>query len=305
MKQTIFFVIILLTGSYSYACNVCGSSGGNQYLGLLPQGRQNFIGVQYLHRGFTSEHPGHDEYAPSEFSKEKYNSVQLWGRCYVSKRIQILAFVPYISNIKWGSSGRTVVNGFGDISLIANVNLLVPVQTAEWKHQLQAGAGIKLPTGSYDNNSIISSEGLPNMQPGTKAWDFSFNANYTLRKERLGCNIEGAYTITTANTYDYKYGNKVSAGMLTFYQMKQKAMTFLPQAGFKLDLTSADYDQYSYKWTNDMTGGQQLYAVAGIQAYYNEVGFQASYHQPIYQHFASGLVNAKYKVETGIYFLFK
>ncbi len=304
MKYIVSFLIALFSWSAGFACSVCGSSGGNQYLGLLPQNQQNFIGLQYQYRGFRSEHPGHGEHGTSEFSHERYNSVQVWGRYCVNKRIQVFAFLPYVSNIKSERSGRTAVNGPGDISLLGNVNLIMPLPNANWKHQLQAGAGIKLPTGSYDNNSINTSDGLPNMQPGTRSWDFSFNVNYTVRKDRIGLNAEGAYTMTTANTYDYKYGNKLSAGLLAFYQARRGSLTLLPQAGVKMDISSADYDNFTYKWRNDMTGGQQLYGVAGVQVYYSKIGVQLSYHQPLYQHYASGLVNVRYKLETGVYLLF-
>lgn len=304
MKQIVALLIAMFSCNFGYACGVCGSSAGTQFLGLLPQSRQNFVGIQYQHRGFVSEHPGHGEHGSSAFSNEKYNSVQAWGRYYINSRIQVFAFVPYISNIKSENAGRSVVSGLGDIMIMGNANLIIPSQTADWKHQLHAGVGVKMPTGAYDSKAISQEEGLPNMQPGTRSWDFSVNANYTLRKERMGLNVEGAYTITTANDYDYRYGNKLSAGLLAFHQLKQKALTLLPQAGVKADVTGADYDRYTYKWRNDMTGGQQLYAVAGIQVYYSKIGLQASYYHPIYQHFANGLVNVKYKIETGISFLF-
>lgn len=297
-------MVALVASFCSYACGVCGSSGGNQYLGLLPQNRQNFLGLQYQLREFTSEHPAHEESIFATRSRDQYHAIQLWGRYYITNRIQILAFVPYINNIQRQGNVTNIFSGLGDVTVLANADIITSPADAKWKQLFQAGAGIKLPTGVYDNKAIQSEDGLPNMQPGTKSWDLSINANYTLRKQVMGINVEGAYTFTTANPYEYKYGNKLSTGLLAFYSVKRGHLTLLPQAGAKLDIISADYDNYTYRWKNTLTGGKQAYAVAGLQLYFNKIGFQASYQHPIYQHFASGLVETRYRVETGINLLF-
>lgn len=304
MKQIMCCLAALVASLGSYACGVCGSSGGNQYLGLLPQNRQNFLSIQYQLREFTSEHPAHGESILTEHSREQYHTVQLWGRYYITNRIQILAFVPYVNNIQRQGNVTNIFSGLGDVTVLANADIITSPADAKWKQLFQAGAGIKLPTGVYDNKAIQNEDGLPNMQPGTESWDLSINANYTLRKEVMGINVEGAYTFTTANPYNYKYGNKLSAGLLAFYSVKRGTLAILPQAGTKLDIISADYDNYAYRWKNTLTGGKQVYAVAGLQLYFNKIGFQTSYQYPIYQHFASGLVKTRYRVETGINLLF-
>jgi len=291
--------------AYGKACTVCGSSASNQYLGILPQYHKHFIGLQYQYRGFKSEHPSHESDIQSSFSKEYYSTLQAWERFNVGKRIQLFAFVPYISNLQKANGATKSVSGIGDVTLLANYRLTKNDDLdCEWKHNLQAGGGVKLPTGGYDKQSVQKAEGLPNMQPGTNSWDFIVNANYTLKKERVGVNVDASYTISTPNSLEYKYGNRLSTGVMGFYWQQRKDITLLPQAGIRLDVAGSDYDNYGYRWKNDMSGGTQLFASAGVQAYYKRMGLQLMYHYPLVQDYASGLVNSMSKADAGVYFLF-
>lgn len=305
MKRIILCMLLLCAATYGRACTVCGCSASNQYLGILPQFSKHFVGLQYQFRGFESKHLAHEAGEASSLSKEYYNTVQAWGRLNVGKRIQIFAFVPYVHNVKKENGIHTTISGLGDVTLLANYRIAGAKDNSnEWKHNLQAGGGIKLPTGNYDVHAIQEEEGLPNMQPGTNSWDLIVNANYTLRHKKTGVNIDASYTFTTPNSVQYKYGNRLSAGALGFYWYQKKNFSLLPQAGLRFDVAGADYDNYKYRWESDMSGGEQLYASIGVQAYYNRIGLQVMYHYPLMQHYASGLVTSTFKSEAGVYFLF-
>jgi hypothetical protein len=303
VKHLIAAIIFLLPVS-SEACNVCGGSSGNQYLGVLPQFYKHFVGLQYQHRDFTSEHPGHAKDGKSSFSNEYYNTYQLWGRYNAGKRLRLFAFVPYISNIKTENGNRTLHNGIGDITVLANIRLLgLKQQKSEWQHDLQAGGGVKLPTGTYNQTAIGSGNELPNMQPGTKSWDFVANANYTLRRRALGANVDVSYTIINPNINNYKFGNRFSSGLSGFYWWQMQNITVLPQVGVRLDAAAGDYEDYSKKIRNDMNGGEQLYATVGMQAYYKRSGLQFMFYKPLSQQYADGLVKNNFRAEAGIYFM--
>jgi hypothetical protein len=305
MKRIILCMLLLSAAVYSKACTVCGCSASNQYLGILPQYDKHFIGLQYQFRNFESHHVPGEADETNSISNEYYNTVQLWGRINAGKHFQFFAFVPYVSNLKKEDGIATRISGLGDATLLVNYRILGnKVATSEWQQNLQAGGGVKLPTGAYDVNAIQYTEGLPNMQPGTNSWDFIANANYTLRHKQAGINIDASYTMTTPNSIQYKYGNRFSAGALGFYWLQKKSWSVLPQAGLRFDVAGTDYDNYSYRWENDMSGGEQLYASAGVQAYYKRVGVQLMGHLPLMQHYASGLVTAGFKTEAGVYFLF-
>lgn len=304
MKNIILSVLLCCAATLSHACAVCGSSASNQYLGVLPQSHKHFLSLQYQYRGFKSEHPGHGE-TSSSFSNEHYNTVQLWGRANLGSRVQLFGFVPYISNTSSQQGVREGVSGVGDATVLANVRIAGMKSGGRiWQHNLQAGGGVKLPTGRYDAVAIKTLAALPNMQPGTGSWDFIGNANYTIRRKALGVNVDAAYTLTTPNSYQYKYGNRMSGGVLGFYWLSKGDLDIVPQAGLRLDINSRDYENYSTGLSNDMTGGEQLYASLALQAYYKRIGAQATCYKPVYQHYAGGMVNTLIKVETTVYFLF-
>ena len=289
----------------AYACDVCGCSASNQYLGILPKANLNFIGFQYQYNSFTSDHPSLFEHRPNEHGKDYYNTFQIWGRYNVCNRLQLFAFVPYRYNIQLLDTASTISSGLGDVSILANAVLIKEDATGDgWQQQLLAGGGIKLPTGKYTGITAMDKQGLPNMQPGTGSWDFIINSNYTVRRKSVGMNVDAAYTITMPNSESYKYGNRINAGVLGFYAIKRKAMTILPQAGIRYEYTLHDYDNFDRRWLNEQSGGYMCFATAGVQAYYKQLGLRLTYQIPVSQQYATGYVTATQKVDAGVFFLF-
>lgn len=285
------------------ACDVCGCAASNQYLGLLPQFQRNFIGFQQQYSEYTSTHPSAYMGRPWEQGADYYNTFQLWGRYNINRHYQVFVFVPYHYNVHNEDSAHATGNGIGDITLLVNRQLLNK-QKGHWQQTLQAGAGIKLPTGKYTGITQLDKEGLPNMQPGTGSWDFVVNGNYTVRRKMIGANADASYTLTTANKYSYKYGNRLNTGILAFYNVSAGKINLLPQAGVRYEYTLHDYDNYSHKWLNDQSGGYMCFATAGVQAYYRQVGMRVLYQLPLAQYYSTGYLTAHHKLETGVFFLF-
>jgi hypothetical protein len=296
--------MLLLSGMAASACDVCGASGGNQNLGLLPQFYSNFAGLQYQYRSFTSTHPSHEVGSLPQQSEDNYNTVQAWGRYAPGNRIQLFAFVPYYSNAQTIGGVKTTTGGLGDITVMGSYAAIKKTAKNGTRHQLLTGLGVKAPTGSYEGISSRDEDGLPNMQPGTGSWDFVANANYTWSRSQLGFNTEISYTFTTANKDEYKYGDRLSTGITGFYSRKLRSLTLLPMAGVKYEYTLHDYENYSRKWLNEDTGGSMLYGTLGMQAYYNRLALQLNLDLPLAQSYAGGNVQARYRTTAGVLFLF-
>lgn len=294
-------MLLCLGLSSAYACNTCGSSSAGQSLGLLPTMRQHFVGLQYQYRGFESVHPALTENKAPEYSEESYNTMQLWGRYNVSDRIQVFAFVPYVSNMQSKAGSEVYTSGIGDVSALVNV-AVIRGKKEDWNGYLLAGGGIKAPTGEYANG-VADRNGLPNMQPGTGTWDFVVNANYTLRHKQWGINAEASYTFTGVATDEYKYGNRLSSGISLFRGLGKNGFSVLPMAGLRYEFALHDYDNYSRKWLNEQTGGYHLFGNLGVQAYYKRIGLQLSYLKSVTQNFAAGNVSATYFANAGLFFL--
>ena len=292
-------------GYSALACDLCGCSASNQYLGILPQYYNQFIGMQYQYTGFVAHQPSLIDPSDKENAYEYNNTLQLWGRYYVGSRVQLFAFIPYHINNGSDAGTRINTNGIGDISVLANVAIIKDDSTYKtWHHTLLAGGGIKMPTGKYTGITTLDEEGLPNVQPGTGSWDFIANANYTVRRKTIGLNADASYTMTTANTADYKYGNRLNASLMAFYWWQKKTITLLPQAGIRYEYSLHDYDNYEKKWLNENSGGNIIFGAAGAQAYFKRIGAKLMYNVPISQHYAAGNVTVQPRVETSLLFLF-
>lgn len=307
MKRIINTTVTLMLLHFTAAgCDVCGCSASNQYLGLLPQLSWNFAGLQYEYSSFSSTHPALFEGLPDEHAADYYNTVQAWGRYNIGERLQVFTFVPYHFNRDHADTSRSATSGIGDISLLLDGIVIKDKGSAgALGHQLIAGGGLKLPTGRNTGITAPDRLGLPNLQPGTGSWDFVINTNYTLRHKKLGLNLDAAYTFTTANKTDFKYGNRLNAGLLAYYSPKLKShISLLPQAGLRYSYTLHDYDNFSKKWLNEQSGGYLLYADIGIQAYYRQLGLRLNCQLPVGQHYGAGYVNAGAKTDAGIFILF-
>ena len=306
MKSLIFIVVLLAGISYNArSCELCGCSASNQYLGILPEFYKQFIGVQYQYTSFTAKQPSLLDPSDYERAYEFNNTFQLWGRYYIGNRVQLFGFVPY--HINGGSDAGTAIktNGIGDASILANVVILKDDPNSKvWHQALLAGGGVKMPTGKYTGISTLDEQGLPNVQAGTGSWDFIVNANYTVRREKIGANIDVAYTMTTANTADYKYGNRLNTGLLGFYWWAKNKLSLLPQGGVRYEYTLHDYDNYAHKWLNANSGGNIVFGTVGVQSFYGRYGAKVMYSIPVSQHYAANNVTVNPRLETSVFFLF-
>lgn len=285
------------------ACGVCGGGASNQYFGLLPQSKGGFAGLQYQLRDFTGQHTTGSMSVNT--LREYYNALQLWGRYSLGDRIQLFAFLPYIVNSRFEIDNNQRVNGIGDATILANYCLTKRLTDSKLKHTVLVGGGVKLPTGKYDNAAISKEDGLPNMQAGTKSLDVLFNTNYTIEYEKNGINLDASYAVTTPNTYQYKFGNRLQFGLQGYRYLTLKALNIVPLIGGRFENTACDYENYATEIRNTMTGGTFVYLSAGFQCYYKNVGFQFNFHKPVYQKYADRMVLNNYKLDSGIYIIFK
>lgn len=304
MKQLLLLcAAMVLSMGHVQACDVCGCAAGNQYLGLLPEPGLHFVGVQYQYNSFEAKHPSLFAGRPDEESRIRYNTLQLWGRYAIGNRVQLYGFVPWRYNVQHADTNVHRASGISDVSVMAGV-VLLNKSSQTTQHQLFAAAGSKLPTGQYIGIAEADQLGLPNLQPGTGSFDFLLNANYTLRYNRYGMNVDASYTFTTANRDSYKYGNRLSTGLMLFRTFGKRNADIIPQLGARYEYTLHDYDNYPDRWLNEQTGGYMAFASAGLQAYYNKTGVRLMGNLPIAQQYSKGYVQSKQRLEISVFYLF-
>jgi len=301
---TLVFWLICLKDP-AVACDVCGCSVGGNYLGILPQYRQHFIGVRYDYQSFTSEHPplfgGDDRIVSSEY----FQTEEIWGRFYPHPRVQVFAFIPFHQYKKTEDGVTTLNEGLGDVSVLVNYVLINSGDSIKnsVKHRLQFGGGIKLPTGR-NNMGSENEDPIANLQPGTGSYDFLFNAIYTIRYKKFGLNNEFSYRINTASNRDYKFGNRVNIASQVFYWQNLGGLTFLPQAGFRYEYADMDYINYPQKELQDLSGGSRYLATAALDLYIGSFSAGVSWTKPVYQDFASGNIKSHDQWSLKLIYLF-
>lgn len=305
MKKIMSGLLLLLaTAPAAHACDACGCSASGQTLGLLPQHYPHFAGVQYQYRALRNTFPALLEGRPDDQSTQRYHTIQAWGRYALSERVQLYAFVPYQYNTREEKDVRSSNQGLGDVSALVNVVVLKKTPVKGLNHLLLLGGGVKAPTGAHAGVSELDRRGLPNVQPGTGSWDFLLNGNYTLRGRAYGVNLDVSYTLTTANADNYKYGNRLGAGLTAFRNCEAGAWRLVPMAGVRVDHALHDYDNYAERWLNRQTGGCISYGSLGLQVFRQHWGLTGQAFCPLLQDYARGHVKAGFRAETGLMYLF-
>ncbi len=121
MKK-IFLLYCFLSISFTglFACEICGCGTGNFYMGLLPNFKSKFIGIRYSYLHYQTQLAADN----TQFSNDYYKTTEIWSGWNIGNKWQVLAFIPYRFNKKISDDGVKETNGLGDISLLANYQLL-------------------------------------------------------------------------------------------------------------------------------------------------------------------------------------
>lgn len=306
MKKWFVFAVLHFTINEASACEICGCSGNGYHLGILPQFKKHFIGVRNTYRVFNSQHLISEQlHILGKKSVEYFNTTEIWGRYQVGKKTQLFVLVPYNSfTQKEEGLAAQKVQGLGDISILANRILMTKNAGKMDKIQQtwQAGGGVKLPTGRYDSDN--SDDLNANMNAGTGSFDILLNTIYTIRYNHFGLNADAGYRINTANTDEFRYGNRITTGARLFYWKNLgRAMkwSILPNIGILYDRAAKD-DHHQEKQT--YSGGSITNLVAGTEIYAGKWTLGASWFHPLQQDLSKGLVKMKSQVTINMAWVF-
>ncbi|MBU2996761.1 transporter [Cellulophaga baltica] len=185
----------------------CGSSGGS--MGYGTGLNDNFIGIRYIHQQYRSRDGIFND---SPWIKENFNTIQAWGNIPVSDRLLINTIVPFqFHNRIFPDNTEQHISGLGDVSILAFYNVLKvkpdSIVSIKPEHYLQIGGGLKLPTGSYDQENNEGSVN-PSFQLGNGSLDYVLGLNYGFSYRNWGISTMLNYAIKTENPDNYQFGNQ-------------------------------------------------------------------------------------------------
>lgn len=304
MKKILLVIVItILSNATLSACEICGCGVGNFYMGILPGFQSKFIGMRYSYQHYQSVMAKD----ASQFSNDFYKTTELWAGWNMGTHWQVLAFVPYTSNRKISDDGVKTTVGLGDISLMANYQLLGTRRNNQSNktigHQLSVGAGVKLASGNYhlDFTDPAINIGDANSQTGTGSTDILLNARYVYSIQQLGTQTTLTYKINTTNKDQYRFGNRLAINSFAYYRIRFAGMAISPNLGLLYEHSDANFFENSLV---DQTGGWLFNGVAGVEMNFNKISIGINAQLPINQQFAEGQTLSKNRGVAHISFAF-
>lgn len=292
--------IMACATSYSQSC--CCTGAGANY-SILPNLNHHVIGLRASYKNLYSEVRSLNPENNGKVNTQHLNTFELLGRFNLTDRLQLTAFVPYHFIKQSQSNSTSYANGLGDMSLLFQYQLLNPLKCTgkKTKHQLRLGAGVKLPFGKFDMDK--QKQFATTLQTGTGSVDFIGSAIYTFRFNDFGFNSAATYRINTANTHQYRFGDKLQMLQSFFYTIPIKEVVLMPTVGFNYEyqlLNSFRQQKLTY------TGGQFLNAQVGFDIYYKSFAFTSSVSPALMNQLNwSGENKNRYGFEAGVFYNFK
>jgi hypothetical protein len=269
------------------ACPICGCGNGNLYMGLMPDFKYHFVGFRYHYTQYHTQLISD----PSQYSTNYYNNFELWGGIRISKKIQLLAFVPYYENKQVDDDGTTWTHGLGDVTIMGQYRVFASAKSIGKRkilnQQLWFGGGIKLPTGPFNANTLDSNTTVAdiNAQIGTGSVDFILNGMYAISIRNFGINLSANYKINTINGDDYKFGNKFTSNLIAFFNTSVGTNTVTPNIGLGYENVAKNSLQ---KQDVQFTGSQIMTGILGAEVDFGKLGIGMNCQLPLAQNFAEG-----------------
>lgn len=269
-------------------CDACGCSASGGSMGFASMLNSNFVGVRY----FNQQYRGSDGlYANSPWYDEDFNTMQIWARIPISKKVQISALIPYHFHRRETASGEQDIRGLGDITVLAMYKLYETTKdSARFTHSVHAGGGVKAPTGKFSEATAGSVN--PSFQVGTGSWDYLVATEYILRRKLYGLNTMLQYVIKSENDKNYKFGDQFNYAATLFYLYEKNKFSIVPQVGVAGEIYASN-TQYSEEVRN--TSGDIIFGKLGFEIGKKQLSAGANVMLPIAQNLSNGNVEAGYR----------
>jgi len=304
MRELLLICIMVLCYASAKACDICGCGVGSYYLGILPDFNKRFIGLRYQYNTMQTHLGPEGRHTPLT-ADETYQIVELWGAYNFGDRVRVMAFLPFNFNQRrvnaMEESGEK--SGLGDIAAMAYYRIFEGGNTTTkfklFNHSLWAGAGVKVPSGEYDNSerASVSADSPNNFQLGTGSTDFTFNVTYDARLMDMGFNLNLLYKFNTENQYEYRYGNKFTGNALFYYKILiDQKLRIAPNIGIRYE--KAEQDVSYRRFYINQSGGNLTSAIAGLELNIGRYALGVNYQLPVDQHLADKRVHAGNRLMT-------
>ncbi|WP_412468946.1 transporter [Pedobacter sp. KLB.chiD] len=296
VSRKLLILILVLSGSQVFACDICGC-----FMGITPYYNRNSISLLYRYRSFNGyEGQSHSlfpnggsffiparsqdspltNHAGNSSDYELYRSLEIRGKYFINSKLEVNAILPYVSNSERYNGYTSSISGLGDINLYAGYHVVQKLED-NFKQQLIAGAGIKLPTG---NNNLKNTAGIRYsslMQAGTGSTDGFVYLNYMVGLGKFGASLNTSYKINGTNSRNEGIANSTTSFLNIFYTQRiGKDVQVMPSAQFFYEYSGGE------KYQGQKTGEHvmnNLMGGVGVDVFYKNVALNAGIQKNIWE----------------------
>ncbi len=289
--------LLFAVQSTSFACDACGCSIMGHPAGLLTEYRKSFLSLGYSHSGFTAA-PG-----IGEGSIDAFHTIDLSFQYFLTHRWSAGIYQPFRINT------RTIDQSIQSVSGLADTRLHVKYTFFEQNDDskpleiyLDIGAGLILPTGSYDPH--LHDQDLPeNFNPGNGSLGMSLQQTSALSYRSTGLILKNSLTRFSKTAADYQYGAQWACNLLMFVDIPLDSITSLvPMAGLQFENVGTDLHPNGTEVHG--TGGNGIFVSAGCQLKIKNWLCTFQYFIPASHEYSGGEVNARPRINCQLTHLF-
>ncbi|HMT00209.1 MAG TPA: hypothetical protein PLQ57_14420 [Saprospiraceae bacterium] len=294
-KITLILVGMIFSLSYVKACDVCGCSVGAGSSGLTTLFKKNHLSLSYFGYGFDGA------LSQTLSTHDKHYSLTASLRITPANNWYVLASVPYKWNTRTSLNGNYNVNGIGDLQATLN-RVLVNSKFSSTSFYMDAGAGLKLPTGNF--NLDLAEGKLPvNFNTGNQAWSPVARINAFLTFKGLGILLSPSAQWSFENAEHYQFGRQLSVQTMLFYSLKiSGSFSVTPYAGWHYENIARDINsEGKYEHGTGATGN---YMLTGFNVKFNNYVADLSLAQPFHSQYANEEVTAGHRFSAQLTYLF-
>lgn len=282
MKKICFTAIVLLCTIQTYACDICGCSISNYNPFMFPHLVKSFVSFSYLQRHYRLS--GND----GSFATQRVNTFLLSAQINAGKKLQFSLMAPFqLTSIK-STGSRKLLNGIGDISVLASYKIWNKL-TKTSRQTLLIGGGVKLPTGKYhpvDSDKIQDQS----FNVGSGSVDYVLNGSYKLGLHKWIINISSSYKYNTQNKDDFRFGDVFNTSMIAGKRLDIKKWAVMPYLLLNWEQQMQDANNHILQ---EKSGGHIITSGLGIDVNNKRFTAGVNYQCPVNQRLAKGLIVVK------------
>ncbi|MBT9393859.1 transporter [Hymenobacter sp. NST-14] len=301
-KKLVFpLLLALLAARAGRACDICGC-----FMGITPYDNQSGFSLMHRYRVFNGyQHYGQrPQFFPAGarplFPKplnhvdddfrhahrgdasdyEIFRVVELRGKYFLSQRVELNAFLPYVMNSARANGATLNLAGVGDATVFAGYHLIRQIETAGVQSRLIVGGGLKLPTGDYQRRNTLGRRYPALNQPGTGTTDGFVYANYIGSFRSVGLSVNGSYRRAGRNPVQESLAPSTTTFANLFYRIAVgENWQVYPSAQFFYEKTRGE------TFEGHLTGEHAMNNALlgpGLDVYYQNFSLNTSFQLPIY-----------------------